>query len=120
MTDQPPLVLVVDDDPGSLHATVFLLRAAGLQAQGHGSAAVFLESFVPTVDAALVTDIRMPDMDGVELVRRVRAAGFRNRVVIMTGHGDVQASEDARQAGADAFLEKPFAVSELLAAIRGG
>lgn len=111
-------VHIIDDDDGSLNATAFLLRTAGLRVAAYTSAEAFLDTFSPTASGVILTDLRMPDMDGIELIRRVRSGRGEQLIVLMTGHGDEEIAGQAREAGAAVVLEKPFRASELLAAVR--
>jgi two-component system, LuxR family, response regulator FixJ len=112
------VVHVIDDDVDVRQSLAFLLSTAGLAVRVHESAVAFLEALPEAEDGCVVTDVRMPEMDGLELQRRLR--GLRNAmpVVVMTGHGDVALAVEAMKAGAVDFIEKPFDDEVLLAAIR--
>jgi FixJ family two-component response regulator len=116
MTDEAT-VFVVDDDASVLRSVVRLLETAGLRVEGFGSAESFLEREPATGPACLVLDVRMSGMTGLELQRRLTAAGRAAAVVFITGHGDVPMSVEAMKAGAVDFLLKPFDDEALLAAI---
>ncbi len=112
------LVHVIDDDPAVRDSLGFLLETAGLHARLHESAVAFLEA-VPEVRAGcVVTDVRMPEMTGLELVRRLKAADFPLPIIMITGHADVPLAVEAMKAGVADFIEKPFDDEVLLSAVR--
>lgn len=111
------MVHVVDDDASVRDSLAFLLEAAGFVARTHGSA----EALLADEDLAagcVLTDIRMPGLDGLALQERLRELGLHMAVVVMTGHADVPLAVRAMKAGAVDFLQKPFSERELLAAVR--
>ena len=112
------VVHVIDDDAGVRDSLAFLLGTAGLAVRTHESAVAFLKVLPEAEDGCVVTDVRMPEIDGIELQRRLRAQGCTLPVVVMTGHGDVALAVAAMKAGAVDFIEKPFSDDVLLAAIR--
>jgi len=112
-----PVVHVIDDDPAMRDSLSFLLDTAGLQARTYESAVDFLAAGEPA-PGCIVTDARMPDMTGLELVRRLKDQGGRHPVIMITGHGDVPLAVEAMKAGVVDFLEKPFDDEALLTAIR--
>ena len=116
MTDEPA-VFVVDDDPSVRRSVVRLLETAGLRVEGFGSAESFLERDRSDGPGCVVLDVRMSGMSGLELQRRLTAAGRQMAIVFITGHGDVPMSVEAMKAGAVDFLLKPFDDGALLAAI---
>jgi two-component system response regulator FixJ len=112
------LVHVVDDDPAVRDSLEFLLDSAGIGVRTYGSAAEFLAA-VPSIHTGCVlTDVRMPDIDGLALQRKLCELGNRLPVIVMTGHGDVPIAVEALKTGAADFLEKPFAEEHLLRAVR--
>ena len=117
MTTPAAVVHVVDDDGAVRDSLRFLLDAAGFAVRTHASAEALL-SAGPTVSGCVLTDVRMPGMDGLELLRRLHAAAITVPVVVMTGHADVPMAIRAMKAGALDFLEKPFADDALVAAVR--
>lgn len=117
MTTPAAVVHVVDDDEAVRDSLRFLLDAAGLAVRTHASAEALL-SAEPTVPGCVLTDVRMPSMDGLELLRRLRAAAIAVPVLVMTGHADVPMAIRAMKAGALDFLEKPFSDDALVAAVR--
>ena len=112
------VVHVIDDDVDVRQSLAFLLSTAGLAVRIHESAVAFLKALPDAQQGCVVTDIRMPEMDGLELQRRLAElkAGFP--VIVMTGHGDVPMAVEAMKAGAVDFIEKPFDDETLLSAIR--
>ena len=112
------VVHVIDDDEAMRDSLAFLLDTAGLQARTYESALQFLETLETVPAGVIVTDIRMPEMTGLELVRRLKTRGCTYPVIMITGHGDVPLAVEAMKAGVVDFLEKPFEEDSLLAAIR--
>lgn len=113
-------VFVVDDDEAALHSLLLLLKSDGLVAKGYRSAHEFLATFHPELRGCLITDLRMPGMDGVELIRELRSLGCILPVIVITGHADVSRAVDAMKAGASDFIEKPYEGEHLLRAVRAG
>lgn len=111
------IVHIVDDDEAVRQSLSFLLSASGYPSRTHASATAFSNISSQLTNACLLTDLRMPDMDGLELLRLLRAEGNMMPVIIVTGHGDVQAAVEAMKAGASDFIEKPFSDETLLATI---
>lgn len=112
------VVHVIDDDADVRQSLAFLLSTAGLAVQVHESAAAFLEALPRLQGGCVITDVRMPEMDGLELQRRLRELDAGLPVIVMTGHGDVPLAVEAMKAGAVDFIEKPFDDEVLLAAVR--
>ena len=109
-------VYVIDDDPAMRDSLDFLLVAAGFSVRIFESAQVFLNELQGLEVGCVVTDIRMPGMDGMELLRQLNpASGARKYpVIVMTGHGDVPLAVEAMKLGALDFLEKPFEDDRLI------
>jgi two-component system response regulator FixJ len=112
------VVHVIDDDAAVRQSLAFLLSTAGLAVRVHASAVDFLKVLPEIQGGCIVTDIRMPEMDGLELQRRLRELKAGLPVIVMTGHGDVPLAVEAMKAGAIDFIEKPFDDEILLSAIR--
>ena len=112
------LVHLIDDDEDVRRALAFLLGTAGLAVKVYESASAFLEKCEDFQSGCIVSDVRMPGIDGVELLRRLQKKGARMPVVIMTGHADVPLAVSALKAGAVDFIEKPFPDDVLLQAIQ--
>ncbi len=112
------VVHIVDDEEPVRKSLAFLLTMTGFTVQVHDSATSFLLT-APTVGkACLVTDLRMPDMNGVDLLEKLRDIGAMVPAVVITGHGDVPMAVAAMNAGAVDFIEKPFEDDVLVDAIR--
>jgi two-component system response regulator FixJ len=116
----PPsgLVHLIDDDEGVRRALTYLLGASGLAVKVYESASAFLEKCEDFQSGCVVSDVRMPGIDGVELLRQLQQKRARMPVVIMTGHADVPLAVAAMKGGAVDFIEKPFPDDVLLAAIQ--
>ena len=112
------VVHVIDDDIAVRQSLAFLLSTAGLAVRVHESAVAFLEALPSAKDGCIVTDIRMPEVDGLELQRRLKAMKVQLPVIVITGHGDVALAVEAMKAGAVDFIEKPFDDEVLIASIR--
>jgi two-component system response regulator FixJ len=111
-------VHVVDDDVAVRKSLAFLLASEGLPVRLHESASAFLED-VSGVDAGcIVTDVRMPGVDGIEFLRRLKERGIALPVIVMTGHADVPMAVEAMKEGAIDFLEKPFSDDAFLATVQ--
>jgi two-component system response regulator FixJ len=112
------VVHVVDDDLAVRQSLSFLLASDGLPVRLHESALAFLDAMTDTSTGCIVTDVRMPGIDGIELLRRLKARGFSLPVIVMTGHADVPMAVEAMKEGAVDFIEKPFDDDMFLAAVR--
>lgn len=111
-------VHVVDDEEAVRKSMAFLLTMAGFTVRVYESATGFL-AIAPTIrNGCLVTDLRMPDMSGVELLRNMKSADLRIPSIVITGHGDVPMAVEAMKAGALDFIEKPFEDELLIAAVK--
>jgi len=110
-------VYVIDDDEAMRDSLEFMLDSAGFRVSLFDSARKFLDS-VPSIEfGCVVSDIRMPNIDGIELLRRVKATHGALPVILMTGHGDVPLAVEAMKLGAVDFLEKPFEDDRLIGMI---
>lgn len=112
-------VHVIDDDSAMRESLAFLLAAAQVKVQTHDSALAFLDVLPTLKGGCIVTDVRMPGMSGIELLRHLRELKVSIPVIIITGHGDVPLAVEAMKFGAADFIEKPFDDEVLLAAVRG-
>lgn len=112
------VIHLIDDDDGVRKSLAFTLTTAGLAVRAYESGTAFLQALDGLQPGCIVSDIRMPGIDGLELQRRLTALGVKLPVIIMTGHADVRLAVDAMKAGAVDFIEKPFDDDVLLAAIR--
>jgi two-component system response regulator FixJ len=117
-TMQPePIIYVIDDDDAVRQSLEFLLKTAGISVRGFESAKAFLEVLPQIHSGCIITDVRMPDITGIDLLRRVKELDIDIPVIIITGHGDISLAVDAMKIGAVDFLEKPFDDDLLLAAV---
>ena len=111
-------VVVIDDDEAVLDSLRVLLQSEGFEVETFARASAFLERFQGKFPGCLVTDVRMPDMDGLELLQALSARGSLPAVIVITGHGEVAMAVQAMKLGARDFLEKPFDTADLIASIR--
>ncbi len=112
------IVHVIDDDEAARHSLAFLLRAAKIEARTYESAKAFLDVAADVKSGCVITDVRMPDISGIDLLRRLRERKIGVPVIVITGHADVPLAVEAMKIGAADFLEKPFDDEALLAAVR--
>ena len=111
------IVHVIDDDEAVRDSLDFMLDAAGHRVRTWDSALAFLAALDRIEHGCIVTDVRMPDMTGLELVQKLKAAAVRDPVIVITGHADVPLAVEAMKAGVVDFIEKPFENQRLLGAI---
>jgi len=108
-------VFIVDDDPAMRDSLVLMLRGAGFRARAFASADDFLENLPTDKSACVVSDVRMPGVEGPELVRRLKTLrGDRWPVIVITGHADVPLAVQLMKAGVVDFIEKPFDPEQIL------
>jgi two-component system response regulator FixJ len=117
LTSREQTVHVIDDDDAVRDSIAFLLASAGIAAEVHASAVEYLAAAGP-VPGCIVTDIRMPGLSGIDLLRELRGRGITTPVIVITGHGDVPLAVEAMKLGASDFIEKPFDDEALIGAIR--
>lgn len=111
-------VHIVDDEETVRKSLAFMLTMNGFAVRVHETASSFLQ-FAPSIrNGVLVTDLRMPDMTGVELIRQLTTTRAKIPAVVITGHGDVPMAVEAMKAGAVDFIEKPFEDTIIIEAIR--
>jgi len=110
-------VHVIDDDDDARDSLAFLLKTSKLPVESYPNAAAFLE-VAPSAAGVVVTDVRMPEMDGLELTVRLKEMGVALPVIVVTGHGDIPLAVEAMRAGVIDFIEKPFDGDRMLGAIR--
>ncbi len=111
-------VIVIDDDQSFLESIVLLLTVEGYRVKGFSSANAFLADASNTPASCVITDIRMPEIDGLTLIARLRQTALAGTpIIVISGHADVQIAVTAMQIGACTVLEKPFAPSLLIAAV---
>ena len=113
-----PIIYVVDDDDAVRQSLDFLLRTAGFTVRTFESGKVFIESMPSLKSGCIITDVRMPEISGIDLLRRVKAQDADVPVIMITGHGDIALAVEAMKIGAADFLEKPFNDDQLLDAVR--
>jgi two-component system response regulator FixJ len=113
-----PVVHVIDDDEAVRRSLDFLLQSARFKTLTYETALAFLNALPDIPSGCIVTDVKMPEMSGVELLRHLRKKNLRMPVIIITGHADVPMAVDAMKSGASDFLEKPFDDEVLLSAVR--
>jgi len=114
-------VHLIDDDEAVLRALSMLLRACAIDVSTHISASDFLAALGGLNEqriACVLTDVRMPDIDGITLLHQLKERGFRRPVLVMTAHGDIATAVRAMKAGAIDFVEKPFTDEILLRSIK--
>ncbi len=111
-------VHIVDDEDSVRKSLAFMLTMNGFATRIHESASSFLQ-FAPSIhNGVLVTDLRMPDMSGLELIRALRDIKARVNAIVISGHGDVPLAVEAMKSGATDFIEKPFEDVVMMDAIR--
>ena len=113
-------VFVIDDDEDVRDALVCLLRAEGIRARAFSSGVQFFDNLPDVPSACVVTDVRMPGMDGAEVVRRLtELKGHAWPVIVITGHGEVPLAVQMMKAGVVDYIEKPFEPNRLIEVVRG-
>ncbi|WP_299173953.1 response regulator [uncultured Brevundimonas sp.] len=113
-------VFIIDDDPAMRDSLLMLLRGEGIRARGFASAIQFLDAVPEEKTACVITDLRMPQMEGTELIRQLTALrGPGWPVIVITGHADVPLAVQLMKAGVVDFIEKPFDPNRILEAVRG-
>jgi len=111
------VVHLIDDDEHVRRALAFLLGTAGFAVRVYDSASTFLEKYGDKPEGCVVSDVRMPGMDGLQLLRKLKEIDSGTPVIVMTGHADVALAVEAMKAGAVDFIEKPFPDETLIQAI---
>ncbi len=114
------IVHLIDDDDAVRTSLSFVLEMHDLPARTYASAPEFLEVAPGLTSGCVVTDVRMPEMSGLELVKRLKEQGSPLPIVMITGHGDVPLAVEAMRAGVIDFIEKPFENDALIRSIRMG
>ncbi len=118
MPSEMPTVHVIDDDEAARHSLAFLLGTAKIDVKTYDSATAFLAVATNVKSGCIITDVRMPEISGIDLLRRLKELQIGVPVIVVTGHGDVPLAVEAMKIGAAEFLEKPFDDEALLAAVR--
>lgn len=118
MPDENIFVHVIDDDEAARNSLAFLLGTAKINVKTYDSASEFLKVAANVTSGCVITDVRMPDISGIDLLRRLKELRVGLPVIVITGHADVQLAVKAMKIGAADFLEKPFDEEVLLATVR--
>ncbi len=118
MPSEEAIVHVIDDDEAIRQSLAFLLQAAKLEVKTYSTAMAFLDALPDSASGCVITDVRMPGMSGVDLLRRLKELKIGMPVIVITGHGDVALAVEAMKVGAVDFLEKPFDDDVLLASVQ--
>lgn len=113
------MVHVIDDDEALRESLLFLLNAAKFQVRSYESAEAFLDAMGHAEAGCIITDVRMPGMTGLELIRRLKTSHAAFPVIVISGHADVPLAVEAMKLGAVEFLEKPFEEGALISAVLG-
>ena len=111
-------IYVIDDDDAVRQSLEFMLKAAGIKARSFESAKAFMAVLPEISSGCVVTDVRMPEMTGIDLLRHLKKSNPDLPVIVITGHGDISLAVEAMKIGATDFLEKPFDGQQLLTAVR--
>jgi len=111
------LIHIIDDEDAIRRSASFMLRTAGFAVQTWESGVAFLKEVRHAEVGAILLDVRMPDMDGLDVQQALNERGVTMPVIVLTGHGDVTIAVSAMKAGAVDFIEKPFEKTVLLEAI---
>jgi len=117
MPAEKRIVYIIDDDDALRESLAFLLGTAQISVQSFASAKAFLETLPMAKKGCIITDVRMPDLSGIDLLRRLNDLKVTLPVIVVTGHGDVALAVEAMKIGAIDFLEKPFDDEVLLASV---
>jgi len=112
------MIFIVDDDRALRHSLALLLKCEGLESRGFQSAREFLDLCRPSNDDRLIIEVDLPGMNGVALLQLLRHRGLRLPAVVITGKPSSFVRQQALQAGATAFLEKPVSASQLVELMR--
>ena len=118
MPDDSAAVHLIDDDEALRDSLSFLLSSAGIKVVAYELAGAFLDVLPGIATGCVITDVRMPGITGIELLRRLKAAGVGLPVIVITGHADVPLAVEAMRLGAMDFLEKPFDDDILIKTLR--
>ena len=118
MPSEQITVHVIDDDEASRESLAFLLQTAEIAVKTYASATAFLDRIADAGAGCIITDVRMPGMSGIDLLRRLKELKMDAPVIVITGHGDIALAVEAMKIGAADFLEKPFEEHVLLASVR--
>jgi len=120
MAEESRTIHLVDDDESIRRSVSFMLRTSGYIVKTYTSGVEFLKDIKAAVPGCILLDVQMPEVNGLEVQKRLREQGILFPVIVMTAHGDVAVSVQAMKAGAADFIEKPFEKAVLLGAIEDG
>ncbi len=112
------IIYLIDDDDAVRQSLEFMLKAAGIKSRSFESAKAFMSVIHEIGSGCIVTDVRMPEVTGIDLLRQVKKTHPDLPVIVITGHGDISLAVEAMKIGATDFLEKPFDGQQLLSAVR--
>ncbi|MGE0060870.1 MAG: response regulator FixJ [Xanthobacteraceae bacterium] len=118
MVTDRPIVHVIDDDDAARDSLAFLLKSARMAVEIHESASEFIKNPGRHENCCVITDVRMPGMSGIELLKHLKKQPSPTPVIVITGHGDVPLAVEAMRYGAFDFIEKPFDDEVLLKSVR--
>jgi two-component system, LuxR family, response regulator FixJ len=118
MPSEAGTVHVIDDDEALRDSLTFLLRSANIDVKSVASASAFLDALPKMLSGCIITDVRMPGLSGIDLLKRLKELGISTPVIVITGHADVPLAVEAMKFGAVDFLEKPFDDEVLLQSVR--
>ena len=113
-----PIVHVIDDDDAARDSLAFLLSTAGFSVRAHASAKVFLDVLPDSEAGCIVTDVRMPEISGLDLLHHLKSREIEWPVIVTTGQADVPVAVRAIRLGAVDFIEKPFNADTLIDAVK--
>jgi FixJ family two-component response regulator len=108
MLANDPRIILVEDEQQMRESLIWMLRSTGYEVDAHAAPTSLLESYDPDTPGCLVLDLRLPEMNGLELVAQLRQKGGNHPFIMITGHGDVPVAVDSMKQGAVDFLSKPF------------
>ena len=114
------MIHIVDDEEAIRRSASFMLKTSGFDVQTWASGVAFLKEVRTVEPGCILLDVRMPQMDGLEVQQALSANGVAMPVIVLTGHGDISIAVRAMKAGAVDFIEKPFEKAKLLEAIEAG
>jgi two-component system response regulator FixJ len=112
-----PIIHVIDDDDAARDGLVFLLTTSDFQPRDYDSAKSFLDVVLDVPPGCVITDLSMPEISGLDLLRELKAIGIDWPVIVVTGQGEVAVAVEALKAGAADFIEKPYDADVLLGAV---
>jgi two-component system response regulator FixJ len=113
----PPVAHIIDDDPAVSIALIAILKSAGVETRSYPSAVAFLELTDAPGPGCIITDLQMPQINGIQLIERLAERGERRPIIVISGSGDISTAVLAMKAGARDFIEKPLRRAALLAVV---